>query len=200
MSAKKGLSSTLRNLKFMQRAAVAQKIEDKADVEVEEAAAEVVMTPAANGGGVGSSVQVARKCVVVMEGNPLPGAVKGRMSFQNFNPSIDKLNDEASGRPTQSASPSNSQQDSANTSRVDDISASRFRSFNVDSSESISLNELKRKEPELEMETPPSRKLPKTAGQSVDGQPSSQSNGRGSGKSNKHEKLDFNLLRKRKSK
>ncbi|EMS48077.1 hypothetical protein TRIUR3_11339 [Triticum urartu] len=44
---------------------------------------------------------------------------------------------------------------------VDDISASRFRSFNVDSSESISLNELKRKEPELEMETPPSRKLPK---------------------------------------
>uniref|UniRef100_A0A453DXT7 Uncharacterized protein n=1 Tax=Aegilops tauschii subsp. strangulata TaxID=200361 RepID=A0A453DXT7_AEGTS len=42
-----------------------------------------------NGGGVGSSVQVARKCVVVMEGNPLPGAVKGRMSFQNFNPSID---------------------------------------------------------------------------------------------------------------
>ncbi|VAH56610.1 unnamed protein product [Triticum turgidum subsp. durum] len=118
MSAKKGLSSTLRNLKFMQRAAVAQKIEDKADVEVEEAAAEVVMTPAANGGGVSSSVQVARKCVVVMEGNPHPGALKGRMSFQNFNPSIDKLNDEASGRPTQSASPSNSQQDSANTSRL----------------------------------------------------------------------------------
>jgi hypothetical protein len=27
--------------------------------------------------------------VVVMEGNPHPGAVKGRMSFQNFNPSID---------------------------------------------------------------------------------------------------------------
>ncbi|KAI5004630.1 hypothetical protein ZWY2020_031873 [Hordeum vulgare] len=202
MSAKKGLSSTLRNLKFMQRAAVAQKVEDKADVEVEEAAAEVevVMTPAANGGGVGSSVQVARKCVVVMEGNPHPGAVKGRMSFQNFNPSIDKLNDEASGRPTQSASPSNSQQDSANTSRLDDVSASRFRSFNVDSSESISLNELKRKEPELEMETPPLRKLPKTTGQNVDGRGSSQSNGRGSGKSNKHEKLDFNLLRKRKSK
>lgn len=83
---------------------------------------------------------------------------------------------------------------------MDDISASRFRSFNVDSSESISLNELKRKEPELEMETPPLRKLPKTTGQNVDGQPSSQSNGRGSGKSNKHEKLDFNLLRKRKSK
>ncbi|VAH56611.1 unnamed protein product [Triticum turgidum subsp. durum] len=165
MSAKKGLSSTLRNLKFMQRAAVAQKIEDKADVEVEEAAAEVVMTPAANGGGVSSSVQVARKWYLL--------------------------------------APAQMEIDEDRTvfgSRVDDISASRFRSFNVDSSESISLNELKRKEPGLEMETPPSRKLPKTTGQNVDGQPSSQSNGRGSGKSNKHEKLDFNLLRKRKSK
>ena len=27
--------------------------------------------------------------IVIMEGNPHPGAVKGRMSFQNFNPSID---------------------------------------------------------------------------------------------------------------
>lgn len=34
------------------------------------------------------------KCVVIMEGDPMPGAVIGRMSFQNFNPSIDKLNDE----------------------------------------------------------------------------------------------------------
>ncbi|KAK9168407.1 hypothetical protein Syun_000547 [Stephania yunnanensis] len=30
-----------------------------------------------------------------MEGNPPPGALKGRMSFQSFNPSIDKLNEEA---------------------------------------------------------------------------------------------------------
>lgn len=198
MSAKKGLSSTLRNLKFMQRAAVAQKVEEKADVEVEMEAAEVA--PVANGAGDGSPVQVARKCVVVMEGNPHPGAVKGRMSFQNFNPSIDKLNDEASGRPTQSASPSNSQQDSANTSRTDDVSASRFRGFNIDSSESISLNELKRKEPELGMETPPSRRKLKPVGQDVDGQSSSQSNGFGSRKSNKRGKLDYNLLRPRKSK
>jgi len=35
MSVKKGLSSTLRNLKFMQRAAVAQKVEEKSDAEVE---------------------------------------------------------------------------------------------------------------------------------------------------------------------
>ncbi|CAM0878666.1 unnamed protein product [Alopecurus aequalis] len=203
MSAKKGLSSTLRNLKFMQRAAVAQKLEEKADVEVEmePAAAEVVMTPAANGGGVGSSVQVTRKCVVVMEGNPHPGAVKGRMSFQNFNPAIDKLNDEASGRPSESASPSNSHQDSANTTRTDDVSAaSRFRDFNIDTSESISLNELKRKEPELDMETPPSRRQLKPVGHSGDGQSSSQRHGFGSRKkSNKREKLDYNLLRQRKS-
>ncbi|KQK02671.1 uncharacterized protein LOC100838897 [Brachypodium distachyon] len=197
MAARKELSSTLRNLKFMQRAAVAQKIEDKTEVDVEVEAE--VLTPAANG-GFGSSARVARKCVVVMEGNPHPGAVKGRMSFQNFNPSIDKLNEEASGHQTQSASPSNSQEDGANPSRTDDVSASRFRGFNVDSSESISLNDLKRKEPELEMETPRSQKLPKTTGQNVDGESSSQSNGRGSRKSNKHEKLDWNLLRRRKSK
>lgn len=185
MSEKKGLSSTLRNLKFMQRAAVAQKLEEKADAVVE-MEAEVVLPN--GGGGAESSVQVARKCVVVMEGNPHPGAVKGRMSFQNFNPSIDKLNDEASGRPTQSASPSNSHEDSANTSRTDDVSAaSRFRDFNIDSSESISLSELKRKEPELEMETPPSQKPRKT---SVFG----------NRKSNKRGKLDYNLLRQGKSK
>ena len=32
---------------------------------------------------------IKRKCVVVMEEDPHPGATKGRMSFQNFNPAID---------------------------------------------------------------------------------------------------------------
>ncbi|KAG1339240.1 putative Sanguinarine reductase [Cocos nucifera] len=32
---------------------------------------------------------------VIMEGNPHPGALKGRMSFQSFNPSIEKLNEKA---------------------------------------------------------------------------------------------------------
>ena len=82
--------------------------------------------------------------------------------------------------------------------------ASRFRGFdNIDSSESISLNELKRKEPELAMETPPSRRKLKAVGQqNVDGQSSSQSHGFGNRKSNKREKrekLDYNLLRLRKS-
>jgi hypothetical protein len=58
--------------------------------------------------------------------------------------------------------------------------------FNIDSS-SISLSELKRKEPELERKTPPSRKLPKTTGF-------------GNHKSNKQAKLHYNLLRQGKSK
>ncbi|CAL4977770.1 unnamed protein product [Urochloa decumbens] len=194
MAAKREISSTLRNLKFMQRGAAAQKVEEekaKVEVQVQE---EVAAAPS---GGFSSSAQVARKCIVIMEGNPHPGAVKGRMSFQNFNPSIDKLNEEARGdRETESVSPSN-HQDSANSSRGDEVSASRFRGFGIDSSESISLSELKRKQPELEMETPPSHNPQKT---SVDGRSSSQSNGRGSNKSNKREKreLDFNHLRQKK--
>ncbi|XP_062189298.1 uncharacterized protein LOC133892428 isoform X2 [Phragmites australis] len=195
MAAKRELSSTLRSLKFMQRGAAAREVEEKAKVEVKE---EVVM---AAGASVGSSAQIARKCIVIMEGNPHPGAVKGRMSFQNFNPSIDKLNGEARGDcQTESASPSNYHQDSANSSRGDEVLASRFRDSNIDSSESISLNELKRKQPELEMETPPSHKLPKATGRNVDGGSSSQSNGHGSRNSNKREKFDFNLLRPKKSK
>lgn len=76
--------------------------------------------------------------------------------------------------------------------RGDEVPASRSRDFDIPSSESISLIELKRKEPELDMETPPSYKEPKT---NIDGRSSSQSNGRGSNKSNKREKLDFNHLR-----
>jgi len=191
MAAKREISNTLRNLKFMQRGAAAQEVEEKAKVEVQE---EVVA--AAPRGGFGSSAQVARKCIVVMEGNPHPGAVKGRMSFQNFNPSIDKLNEEARGDgESESASPSNHHQDSANSSRGDDVPGSRFRGFDIDSSESISLNELKRKQPELDMETP-SDTPQKT---NVDGRSSSQSNGRGSHKSNKREKkYDFNHLRQKK--
>ncbi|KAF8662887.1 hypothetical protein HU200_055469 [Digitaria exilis] len=193
MAAKREISSTLRNLKFMQRGAAAQKaVVEKAKVEVQE---EVLAAPS---GGFGSSAQVSRKCIVIMEGNPHPGAVKGRMSFQNFNPSIDKLNQEARGDcETESASPSNHHEDSANSSRGDEVPASRFRGFNIDNSESISLNELKRKQPELEMEAPPIHNPPKT---NVDGRSSSQSNGRGSHKSNKREKLDFNHLRQKKQK
>jgi M-phase phosphoprotein-6 len=74
--AKRELSSTIKNLKFMQRARQKEELVKK---EVE------VIAPTSGN----------RKCVVIMEGDPTPGAVIGRMSFQNCNPSIDKLKDEA---------------------------------------------------------------------------------------------------------
>ncbi|GJN05827.1 hypothetical protein PR202_ga23495 [Eleusine coracana subsp. coracana] len=57
MSAKRELSSTLKNLKFMQRAVAAQKVQEKTEVEVETAAEVVTATYA----GFGSSAQVRRK-------------------------------------------------------------------------------------------------------------------------------------------
>ena len=33
---------------------------------------------------------------MIMEGNSHPGALRGRISFRSFNPSIDRLHDEAS--------------------------------------------------------------------------------------------------------
>ncbi|RVW66038.1 hypothetical protein CK203_007430 [Vitis vinifera] len=52
----------------------------------------------------------AKSSVVIMEGDPHPGATKGRMSFQNFNPAIDKLNDAANPcQPAVSATCSNNQ-------------------------------------------------------------------------------------------
>ncbi|MQM14358.1 hypothetical protein Taro_047290 [Colocasia esculenta] len=75
--AKREFSSTLKNLKFMQRAT---KKEEKPKEE------EVKLQP---DDVFGSSAALRKKCIVIMEGNPHPGGVKGRMSFQNFNPSID---------------------------------------------------------------------------------------------------------------
>ncbi|KAL4188784.1 hypothetical protein AMTRI_Chr08g162160 [Amborella trichopoda] len=80
--AKRELSSTLKNLKFMQRAIQKEEQTKKEeDVKLEEHS-------------VRSTAQ-SRKCIVIMEGDPHPGALKGRMSFQSFNPSVDKINEEA---------------------------------------------------------------------------------------------------------
>ncbi|KAL6519063.1 hypothetical protein OROHE_017487 [Orobanche hederae] len=79
--AKRELSSTLKNLKFMQRGA--QK-DEKTKKEEE-------VLPA----GDFPSSSAVKRCVVVVEGDPYPGATRGRMSFLSFNPSIDKLNGQA---------------------------------------------------------------------------------------------------------
>lgn len=94
---KRELSSTLRNLKFMQRA---NQKEEKSKKEEEVKPEDNFFSPNT----------VKRKCVVIMEGDPHPGATKGRMSFQNFNPAIDKLNDAANPcQPAVSATCSNNQ-------------------------------------------------------------------------------------------
>ncbi|KAI8523753.1 hypothetical protein RHMOL_Rhmol13G0096400 [Rhododendron molle] len=82
--AKRELSSTLKNLKFMQRAALR---EDKCEKEEE-------VVPVANFPSSGAL----KKCTVILEGDPHPGAMKGRMSFQSFNPSIDRSDSNAHGR------------------------------------------------------------------------------------------------------
>ncbi|PPR87456.1 hypothetical protein GOBAR_AA33232 [Gossypium barbadense] len=76
--AKRELSSTLRGLKFMQRAAQREDKVKKEEVKPEESSA------------------ITRKCVVIMEGDPHPGAVVGRMSFLSFNPSIDIVGENGS--------------------------------------------------------------------------------------------------------
>ncbi|CAI9778745.1 unnamed protein product [Fraxinus pennsylvanica] len=80
--AKREISSTLKNLKFMQRAL--QK-EEKPKKEEES------IIPA----GDFPSSTAPKRCVVIIEGDPHPTATRGRMSFLSFNPSIDKLNEEA---------------------------------------------------------------------------------------------------------
>ncbi|CAN4102459.1 unnamed protein product [Withania somnifera] len=69
--AKRELSGTLRNLKFMQRAALR---EEKSKKEEE-------VIPDRNF----PSSSAPKRCVVIMEGDPHPGVIMGRMSFQGFN-------------------------------------------------------------------------------------------------------------------
>ncbi|CAN4101797.1 unnamed protein product [Withania somnifera] len=95
---KRELSGTLRNLKFMQRAALR---EEKSKKEEE-------VIPDGNF----PSSSAPKRCVVITEGDPHPGAIKGRMSFQGFNPSIDKLSEETSKpRPEGSASSSSEERE-----------------------------------------------------------------------------------------
>ncbi|KAG7559890.1 hypothetical protein ISN45_Aa05g014610 [Arabidopsis thaliana x Arabidopsis arenosa] len=72
--AKREISGTLRNLKFMQRSVM--KDEKKKNYEEEP------------NGKLTSLSTVRKKCVVITDWDPQPGALVGRMSFQSFNPSI----------------------------------------------------------------------------------------------------------------
>uniref|UniRef100_A0A5B6ZN32 M-phase phosphoprotein 6 n=1 Tax=Davidia involucrata TaxID=16924 RepID=A0A5B6ZN32_DAVIN len=177
--AKRELSSTLRNLKFMQRAVQREEKTKKEE--------EVTLD------GNFPSSSIPKKCVVIMEGDPHPGSVKGRMSFQSFNPSIDKLNEEAANlhQPEASATCSGNQSgrtaDRENGSTEDGSESLKLDNFNSDAN-----GDLKRKQPEVV----PDILHPNKTQKNVQGnQESSPKNSRGSRKQTKREKLDWSVLR-----
>ncbi|XP_042461485.1 uncharacterized protein LOC122045359 [Zingiber officinale] len=175
--ANRQLSSTLKNLKFMQRASLK---EDKVkEVEKDKPLANFDVVPAP-----------ARRCIVIMEGDPHPGALKGRMSFQSFNPSIDKLNEEAANNQQNVATASNSYGDS---SRVGEATAIGSREPRIGRSNNGSDVGLKRKQPEVDSDnTTPEEMLTIYSDQ---GKQSSSNNRTGSLKQQKRGKLDWNVLR-----
>lgn len=181
--AKRELSSTLKNLKFMQRAA-AREEKPKKEVEAE-----------ANGDFL-SSASVRKKCVVIMEGDPHPGAVIGRMSFQCFNPSVDKMNEEAANPRQPDAPVTSSGPQSEGSSFRDNGSAMNGEepvSFNKQDHEGN--EDFKRKQSEVVADTPYPSKSPRTM---QSDQQSSPAGSRSSHKQPKREKLDWNILRRSK--
>ncbi|KAH7511561.1 hypothetical protein ACOSP7_024889 [Xanthoceras sorbifolium] len=177
--ARRELSNTLKNLKFMQKTA---RREEKTEKEEE-------VKPAGNFVAVGA---VKRKCVVIMEGDPQPGAIIGRMSFQSFNPSIDKLNEQASNihQPEASATCSNNQT-GKNPLRENGILEDGEYS-EADKLDPEANGDHKRKQSDVVSEPQYPKKSPKNV---QAGQQSSPSNHKGSFKQPKHEKLDWNVLR-----
>ncbi|PIN25319.1 hypothetical protein CDL12_01948 [Handroanthus impetiginosus] len=177
--AKRELSSTLKNLKFMQRASLK---EEKAKKE-EQAIPAADFPPSS----------AVKRCVVIYEGDPLPGATKGRMSFLNFNPSIDKLNGEASDlSENESAATSSGRQNEAVSIREIETSRHRVDNLELDASSSDANGDLKRKQVEFASEALYPNKSRKN---DQGNQDSSASSGRSSKKLHKREKLDWSVLR-----
>ncbi|KAM7501876.1 hypothetical protein LguiB_000780 [Lonicera macranthoides] len=180
--AKRELSSTLKNLKFMQRASLREEKTKK----------EEHVTPDVNF----PSSSTPRKCVVIMEGDPHPGAIKGRMSFQSFNPNIDKLNEEAANPNQQEGSTTCSgNQSEGMANRENGSAGDGSESLRLDSENSDAIGDLKRKKPEVVSETEYPNKSPKN----VRGDQDSSSSKSSSDNQRKHEKLDWNVLRPPKS-
>ncbi|KAL3625850.1 hypothetical protein CASFOL_030379 [Castilleja foliolosa] len=177
--AKLELSSTLKNLKFMQRAA--QKDEkSKKDDDV---------LPAADF----PSSSAVKRCVVIVEGDPHPGATRGRMSFLSFNPSIDKLNDETSEHnENKSAAASSGRQNETTLSRENGSAQSRHNNVELDASSNEGYGDFKRKQAEVASEAQYPNKLRKNDQENQELTPNSS---RGSQKQHKRDKLDWSVLR-----
>ncbi|NP_001238491.1 uncharacterized protein LOC100500463 [Glycine max] len=178
--ARRELSSTLKNLKFMQRAALR---EEKTKKE-EEIRPDV---------SVGTSTAVTRKCVVIMEGDPHPGAPKGRMPFQSFNPSVDKLNEEEARLHQPAAETTMSRNQNANINiRENSSSVEGPECANMDK-KSVEVNgNVKRKQSEVICEAQYPNKSPKN---DHDDKQSLPNNSLGTLKKPSGDKLDWKVLR-----
>lgn len=148
-----------------------------------------------NGGFSSSATQQLRKCVVLIEGDPNPGAIKGRMSFNGFNPSIDKLNEGSAnpGQPTACASSSGIRSERVSI-RENGSSMDEAECSNIDNSNCELNGDHKRKQSEVVSETLYPNKSPKN-----DQGQSSPNKSKGSFKKPKGGKLDYNILRPSKS-
>ncbi|XP_074267985.1 uncharacterized protein LOC141591524 [Silene latifolia] len=177
------MSSVLKNLKFMQRAV--QK-EEKIK-EVEQPIPDGNFTPPSN---------VRRKCVVILEGDPQPGTTRGRMSFQNFNPAIDKLKEEEAANGHNAEASTSSLFQCGRSNERFDRKKKPSENTNMDMSNEESNGELKRKQSKEFSETSHPKKLQKQSQGNM--QPSSSDN-RNFHKQPKRDKLDFNVLVPQKS-
>ncbi|KAH7667912.1 M-phase phosphoprotein 6 [Dioscorea alata] len=177
--AKREISSTLRNLKFMQRASLKEPKPDKDEAKPK------------TDESFGSTPPPARRCIVIMEGDPHPGALKGRMSFQSFNPQIEKLNEEAANSQQKQECFANSKDHNSTISDRLNGTESATRSENLSVAPDV---DLKRKQPEMDTETLSPHNS--QSGTTDDGEAQSSQNQRKSlHKQNKREKLDWNVLR-----
>lgn len=178
--AKRELSSTLKNLKFMQRAVQKQ----------EKTKSEEEVTP---DNKFSSSTAIRKKCIVIMEGNPHPGALKGRMSFQSFNPSIDKLNEEAHHTSLAEGHASSSEQDKSVPDSPNGVLRKGEEDHDISRENSYSDDDHKRKQPETETEVHTPDKAQASASGEGDGR--SLSKGKNGPFQRKREKLDWSVLR-----
>ncbi|XP_059298425.1 uncharacterized protein LOC132051184 [Lycium ferocissimum] len=177
--AKRELSTTLRNLKFMQRAALREEKPKKEEDEV---------IPDGNF----PSSSAPKRCVIVMEGDPHPGAIKGRMSFQGFNPSIDKLSEEASKPRAEGSAACSSETSEKLPKRENGTSQCELENSDLDDSYDDPNEDLKWKQ-DTSSEAQNSNKSNKRVLDDPASSPSS------SGRSKKPHRLDWSVLKPPKS-
>ncbi|KAJ6984450.1 hypothetical protein NC653_022655 [Populus alba x Populus x berolinensis] len=174
--AKRELSSTLKNLKFMQRAVQREEKTKKQGEEVKPDGNFFSLVPLRS----------------VMEGDPHPGAVLGRMSFQSFNPSVDKLNEAAANEASDARASTSSHQSGRTSFRENESSPDGVECSNTAKPSSEVNGDHKRKQSEVASEIQHQNKSPKMV---QDGHQSSPNSSKGSFKQPKRGKLDWNVLR-----